>query len=164
MSSAVWLIIFPLLFGFLGVLFLVLGLVQRSKGQAVAKWPKVPGEVLAAGLKDHVSTDEDSGTTVSYEPVIQYRYQVAGQEFRSDRYRLGSKHTVMDQKRAAAVAARYPAGTRVDVFYNPQNPADAVLEAGSAGGTVLIVLGVVFLVVACCVLVGLLGVMVYQSN
>ena len=58
-------------------------------------------------------------------PVVQYSYQVGGQAYQS--YKLAPGPEVGGTG-AGKVVARYPAGAQVMVFYNPQNPSEAVLE------------------------------------
>jgi hypothetical protein len=58
-------------------------------------------------------------------PVIQYSYQVDGQMYQGHRIAPGPE---VGGSGAPGVIARYPAGAQVTVYYNQQNPSDAILE------------------------------------
>ena len=58
-------------------------------------------------------------------PAVQYSYQAVGQAYEGSRIAPGPE---VGGSGAGKVVARYPAGAQVMVFYNPQNPSDAVLE------------------------------------
>jgi hypothetical protein len=56
---------------------------------------------------------------------------VENKEHRSNQYRFGADQTSSHQH-AQRIIARYPLGSQVDVAFNPEDPDDAVLEAGDA--------------------------------
>ena len=101
---------------FLGVIFFT-----RRKMATVSKWPSTMGTIQSSYIDWRSSSD--SGTTAY--PVIQYSYQVGGQAYQSNKLAPGPE---IGGTGANKVVARYPAGAQVMVFYNPQNPAEAVLE------------------------------------
>ena len=77
------------------------------------------------------SRHHTSGTVISSTvqvpaqlPLVIYSYTVGGAEFRCQRVRAADD----GNDSAAATVARYPAGASVVVYYDPENPADALLE------------------------------------
>src|SRR5262245_2805940 len=93
---------------------------------AALRYPTVPGVVTSS----HVETDMDDDG-FSYTPEIRYRYTVNGVAFAGDCYRyfmMGSNDNT-----ASRIVADFPAGRPVEVHYNPDDPSDAVLQAGLAG-------------------------------
>jgi hypothetical protein len=74
------------------------------------------------------SYSSEGGDSTSYYAVVLYEYVVNGQRYQSNRIRfgleVGSGWTGMAQK----VVDKYPAGSVVQVYYNPADPTDAVLE------------------------------------
>ena len=98
-----------------------------ARAAAAEGWPSVPGEVVASRIGAEESADSEGGTTTWYMPVLRYRYAVDGRELEGRRLRFGSVRTA-DLKRAEAWLAPYPAGARVEVRYDPADPAEAVLE------------------------------------
>ena len=101
---------------FLGIIYFM-----RRKMAAVSSWPSTMGTVLMSNLESRHSSE---GGWTNY-PVVQYSYQAGGQAYQGSRIALGLE---VGGSGAGKVVARYPAGAQVMVFYNPQNPSDAVLE------------------------------------
>jgi hypothetical protein len=137
--------IFGLVFAAIGLFALIRGIVHYRTGKASAVWPSVEGKVIVATVEMSVSTDSDGDTSRHYTPRVVYDYSVAGQQYNSDQVSIGAAWNYPSQARAAA-KLKYQTGQRVSVFYNPEKPAQAVLEPGStrgAWGTLLI--GIVFL-------------------
>jgi hypothetical protein len=76
---------------------------------------------------------------------VTYTYQVAGQQYQSQRIYFGSE---VGGSAMTGVVKKYPVGAQVPVYYNPENPADAVLEQSSPASKVLILVGVILIAVA----------------
>jgi hypothetical protein len=118
-------VVFCAIFAVIGAaLFYFLTVRTFLKVQAARSWPTVPCVVESSRVKSH---DSDDGTT--YSADILYRYQVAGREYRSNRFSfMGGSSSGYDGK--AAVVRQYPPGRRTECFVNPANPNDAVLVRG----------------------------------
>jgi len=117
---------------FLGVIYFM-----RRKMSAVSQWPSTMGTVMMSTIEQRSSTE--SGYT-DY-PVVQYSYQVGGQAFQS--YKLAPGPEVGGTG-ARKVVDRYPSGAQVMVFYNPENPSDAVLERKAPAQWLMWLLLIVF--------------------
>ena len=135
---------------FLGIIFFM-----RRKMAAVSQWPSTMGTVLMSNLEARHSSE---GGWTNYPVVqysyqawqnIPFRYSVGihmlnwsavdmvavafpyyllywvAQGYQGSRIAPGPE---VGGSGASKVVARYPAGAQVMVFYNPQNPSDAVLE------------------------------------
>jgi hypothetical protein len=145
--------LFPAFFIVLGIILIAVGQSQQRKARVVGTWPTVPGVILTSDLQEHYSTDDEGGATYTYEPVIDYSYRFMGVQYTGTEYRMGSKGASYDQKRAQTIVDRYPVDLKVDVRYNPDNPAVAVLELGSASASILMLVGVIFAVVGAVILI-----------
>ncbi len=115
----------------LGGACLLLGLVElvgslQNRSVRSHEWPRVPGVVLAAEVREDVSQD-GIAASVSWSPRIRYEYAVAGVGYTSDQISLAAAPTT--EKLAQATVARYPPGCAVTVRYCPERPGWAVLEA-----------------------------------
>jgi hypothetical protein len=64
----------------------------------------------------------DSDGDMTEEPIIGYEFAVAGKTFRGNRVKDGFTPKVKP------TLTKYPVGAEVEVFYDPANPADAILE------------------------------------
>src|SRR6185436_9004024 len=67
------------------------------------------------------------GGSRTYSAVITYRYSVDGQSYTSHRYWYEGGGS-SSQSGADALAAEYAAGKQVTAYYDPKNPAEAVLN------------------------------------
>ena len=105
----------------LNTIFLAIIYFMRRKMAAVSQWPSTMGTVVMSRIEQRSSSE---GGYTDY-PVVQYSYQVGGQAFQSLKLAPGPE---VGGTGARKVVARYPAGAQVMVFYNPQNPSEAVLE------------------------------------
>ncbi|HET9906292.1 MAG TPA: DUF3592 domain-containing protein [Anaerolineales bacterium] len=125
---------------FLGIIFFL-----RRKMAAVSQWPSTMGTVNSSYLERRSSSE---GGSTNY-PVVQYSYQIGGQSYQSSKLAPGPD---VGGTGAGKVVARYPAGAQVMVFYNPQNPADAVLERKAPAQWLMWLLLIVFDCALCGVL------------
>jgi hypothetical protein len=109
---------------------------MRRKMSQASGWPSTNGVVTASSVEAR-SSGEDEGFT-DY-PVVRYSYQVGGQAFQGNRIALGPE---TGGSGARKTVARYATGAPVTVFYNPQNPAEAILEKKApAQALIWIILG-----------------------
>jgi hypothetical protein len=81
---------------------------------------------------------------------VSYDYQLAGKTMTGSRIGVGGT-TTTSQGAAARIAGQYVTGTKVDIFYDPADPAYAVLVRGpnlrivtvlAAGGTIAFAMAV----------------------
>ena len=125
----------------IGVIFLIVGVVAAKRAKAAQSWPVIPGIVVNSTVVEHESTDSEGDRSVTYEPLVEYSYNVMGQAFNAKRIAFGANR--FNYKQAAEIAARYPAGAQVNVHYNPDKVKDATLETSAAGGKLFTILGAV---------------------
>ncbi len=96
-----------------------------TSASASTGWPTVTGRVTASEIITR-------GT--KQKPRVTYAYQVNGRPYTSSRIKFGDT-TGNNPSAARRVTERYPAGTEVEVYYDPGLPGNAVLEPGAGGGT-----------------------------
>ena len=101
---------------FLGVIF-----TAQKDAAAVTKWPTTTGTVLMSTLE---SRRTNNGRHAQY-PVVLYSYQVGGRSYEGNRIAPGPE---VGGTGAPKRLAKYGTGTQVTVYYNPNDPSDAVLE------------------------------------
>lgn len=138
-----------ILVGGLGLVFVILNAVflgilyfTQRKEKAIAQWPSTIGTVKISTIEHRSSGDGGANY-----PVVHYSYHAGGQPYESDRIAPGGE---VGGVGAAKVAAKYPVGATVTVFYNPQKPSDAFLEKKARGQ---IMLWIVLLIVDFCLCV-----------
>jgi hypothetical protein len=112
------------LFIFDAVLVGIIIATQRKVAQAKT-WPAALGTVLFSTIEWRRSNKGSAAY-----PVVQYSYQVQGQGYQGRKIMPGPE---VGGTGAHKVVARYPIGTQVMVYYNPQNPSEALLERDTPG-------------------------------
>jgi hypothetical protein len=137
-------------FGIVGVLLLVRYRRQLDEAHAAHAWPKASGQVTVSTVKELSTTWADGESTSEYYADIRYTYQVNGQIQTGKDVAVGGQSPSLVIGPCNALAARYPVGKAVSVYYNPQNPSEAVLEKHSSGATTSLVIGIIMFLLAAC--------------
>lgn len=139
-----------------GVLLIVAG---RSifLGRKSQSWPTTPGTVLYTGMETYQSRDEDGSLSTTYGATIQYSYEVGGTTFQSNR-RTFTEVKTSSRRRVAQILERYPQGSAVSVYYDPNDPSNCVLETGVGwSGYLFLALGGIIFLAGLAGLLGLFG-------
>ncbi|MGE0339870.1 MAG: DUF3592 domain-containing protein [Xanthobacteraceae bacterium] len=137
-----------LMFGFMGVFALLIGRAMSYEAKQAAGWPSTWGVVEESGIEDFQTLEDGRWKTRKRTNVV-YRYQVKGNTYRSGRIGVARWNISSNIGALTGVAAKkYPPGRPVEVFFNPANPAEAVLERRATGAGFVYAAGVVLLAVA----------------
>lgn len=131
---------------------------RRSSAQAQASqtWPSVMGTVASSSVDVRTTSDSDGGTNTAYYPVVTYQYEVLGHKYSSDRVSFGFRVGSGNRAQAQAVADRYIAGNQIRVYYNPNNPGEAVLERTAQSSNIAKWI-VILIIVILCITLGFSG-------
>jgi hypothetical protein len=141
---------FILLLAAVGIFLIIYSRRSSKKADASLSWPATPGTVTFAEVKRGTNRDDDGNESYVYYPSVQYTYQVQGQSFTGRNIAFGGKLASNDPAQAEKELARYPLNGQVPVYYNPDNPSEAVLERKAAGAKWGLVVGIILLVVSIC--------------
>lgn len=100
---------------------------QQAKEANLASqnWLMTNGKVIKSRV------EVSGGDYTSVTPRVIYEYEVGGHTYRGEQIRAGDKFLRIQtggSRSAYDTVDRYTEGTSVTVFYNPQNPSEAVLE------------------------------------
>ena len=98
---------------------------MRGQMQAARSWDKIEGVITVSEVDqppEHVSDDLNDATA-----IIRYRYRAGGQEMESDQVAIGGQ-PLMTRVLASKLVGRYPVGAHVDVYVDPNNPKQTLLE------------------------------------
>jgi hypothetical protein len=117
------------LFGLIGLAVLLWGGWLFYYGLASAAWPTVPGRITQAAVA-HSRTDPSRGTLTADSADIRYAYAVGEQQFIGHRLSFGYFYSSNVGSETGDYLLRYSVGKQVTVYYDPGNPAEAVLEPG----------------------------------
>ncbi len=120
------------------------GPARLTEAHATADWPAVVGAVVSAEVS---APDQEQ---MMWRVTVGYRYEVDGVVYRSTRWDVNGPLEVRTREQAESLLGRYPVGGAVSVYWNPEQPGQAVLEPGGSGrgwagvgfGLLLLVIGV----------------------
>ena len=155
-----------------GIVMLVVGGFNILGAQSSSSWPTTEGEVLTSVVeKKRTSSNRKKNKPTrisvgpvgvsagkpsegySYEAVVSYSYSVAGDDYVGKRIAFGAI-TKGGPGRAEAICERYPVGSQVKVYYDPDDAESATLEVGVQGQVFFIPgLGAFFLLAGAAILV-----------
>jgi hypothetical protein len=122
---------------------------SQKKADASQVWPSTRGTIVETkAVRDYHSSLDDDSDVNTYSPRLKYTYRVGDMEYSSDKIAFGYSKNFKSELAALSSIQKYPQGGQVTVYYNPENPNEAVLERkssllgwGMVGGVLLMVLG-----------------------
>lgn len=100
---------------------------ERQKARASLNWPSVEGKITAQWVNRSEVHDED-GVHIDYTPKVVFEYTAEGLSFQGQRIAFGSERSFNSRKKAEAFLDAYPKDGAIMVYYNPEDPSDAVLS------------------------------------
>jgi hypothetical protein len=121
---------------------------NRQHVRKAFPWLVAKGRIVSSQTESYLAFDggHSSSQHRFYRALIEFAYQVDGQEYHNT---VGEPGTM--RASAEAEAARYVAGTEVDVHYDPQNPTHSALsidEEMVLDGRASLVVGLISIAVA----------------
>lgn len=130
-SGTVLVIIAVLTLGGLGMAasgLRTLWLLRRSRF-----WPSTEGRVISTEIRKRITSPVMMDpTSHGWNPRVVYEYEVDGRTFRSDVIDLCGRLR-MTPRLAGLMAASYPVGQEVTVYYDDRRPQRACLVRGGGG-------------------------------
>lgn len=139
--------LFVIAFIGIGAALIFYSLRSRKKAEASQAWPSTNGQITESRVAHSTSTDSEGDRSDSYSPSVRYSYQVMGQTYTGKNIGFGAQTSYNRPAKAEAALEQYPAGGVVTVYYNPEDPSDAVLARQAGGANLTLVIGIVFLVI-----------------
>jgi hypothetical protein len=101
---------------------------RRSRIAASADWPSVAGTVLSNKLHVIRSGGNPGDVSPTYSVALRYRYTVGQESFEGSRIGWGTKSADRKPDIPEAFLREYPEGHAIEIFYDPANPAMAMID------------------------------------
>lgn len=137
----------------LGAFGLASGISLMGKARQVQSWKTAPGKLVERSLVRATIGGPARGSD-QYEAQLRYTYAVDGKEYSGTRMKLVREASSKDRMQAAIDAL--PATPTV--YYDPQQPAESILQPGGMGlAAVALGAGLVSLAIGVVVLLGRKG-------
>jgi|SRR5581483_2857739 hypothetical protein len=107
---------------------LLLAMIQGAPVQRARKWWSADGVIVTSYISAERDEENVKSTKIFYVPNVSYTYFVQGKQQLATRLHFGARQKRTQRDAAEKDLAPYPVGARVTVYYNPDNPQDAVLQ------------------------------------
>jgi hypothetical protein len=110
-------------------------------------WRVTEGIILTSDVVKEKDNSEKHGYSWMYKAEICYSYAILKEKFVSNKICFLLNFSSSSSRLAYERTIKYPPGTSVEVYYNPVNPGEAILEPGVKDDHIvfLVLSGVVFL-------------------
>jgi hypothetical protein len=99
--------------------------VKLGEVRRAAAWATTTARIVRSGTEASRSSGAGRATSVSTVPAIEYEFTAGGRTWRGNRIALRED---IGGANTAATVGRYPVGAVVSVHYDPNDPANCVLE------------------------------------
>ncbi len=113
--------------------------VERSLG-----WPHTEGEITRSNISMEDSNTSWDNPQKTFKANIQYRYKVGRGRYTNNKICIGGQLQLSLRGKSENYCSQYPVGKAVPVYYNPDNPAEAVLERREETSGLYLLIGLVF--------------------
>jgi hypothetical protein len=135
-----------------GVIFLVglaivlSGVMTYRKSNQASHWLPAQGRIKTSEVT------RTTGGKIQYYAHIEYEYTAQGMNYSSNNVTFAQLMGIADTGQSAAQekVKKFPAGSTVTVFYDPNDPRRAVLQKGGDSG--ILILGGIFIAFAVLIL------------
>lgn len=108
----------------IGTLMVFYQLYLLSKIKKSNNWKTIKGEIISS----KINTLSFTGGDKTYKADINYKYAIEGKEYFSNRVFFGDKIRSDSTTKSNMLIRKYLEGCKIDVYYNPDNLGDSVLE------------------------------------
>ena len=112
---------------FLGVILFLLDFILLYKSIQSKNWSQTEGLIT----KSELYKSEGADNSVSYEPLVEYQYEVDGKLYKSKKLYFGSSvGSSFKKRKSKKYVNTFPTNTKVTVYYNELNIKQSVIETG----------------------------------
>ncbi len=120
---------------FAGGVLLVYGVGDTARAWRCSYWPVVKGRIMDSGISE-IDEGVGNGVEARFVPDIKYEYKFKGESHFNNAIGylppsvigLSDSYYASDEDSALRFAAHYSVNSHRDVYVNPVNPAEAVLD------------------------------------
>lgn len=125
--------------GAFGAAIALFALMFQRQSSAAKKWPVVRGKIRTSGLEEFRAAPEEgrSHGTTKFQSKVSYAYRYNNIDYTSSQASYDGQVTSTSRWMMERVAKKYPDGKIVDVYVNPENPSQGVLEPRTSGVWIL---------------------------
>ena len=122
-------------FGAFGLVIALMGWAVRRQASMATRWPVVPGTIKLSEMEEyHQASEPGSARGVEmFGKRVSYTYSYQNVSYTNECARVASETPASSDKMLQRLLSRYQDGATVEVHVNPDNPAEATLDARGDG-------------------------------
>ena len=120
----------------MGIYILIWCFCILKQSREALNWPQTKGHMISSDLTiNHLSRliDRNDDPLRWYGTQVRYQYSINDRTYLSDRLSF-QKSDTRNPKEALRMMNKYRRHNEVNVYYDPENPGESVLEPGNTGG------------------------------
>jgi len=133
------------LVGCMGLFVTIFAISMELRIRATHQWPVASGQIVSSAIQEYNDGAANRGSKRMYRLKVVYEYQIGGRKYKSDQLTQGEKFGSASREAVGLSASKYKVGDTVQVYYNPKNPSEAVLNRNPKSRIIIWLLAVALL-------------------
>ena len=131
-------------FGAFGLVIGLMGWAVRRQASMATRWPVVPGTIKLSEMEEYHEASEpgEARGTEMFGKRVTYTYSYQNVRYTNECARVAAGTPQASTKMLEKLMSRYQDGATVDVHVNPDNPAEATLDARGEGRIAYVLWGI----------------------
>ena len=131
-------------FGAFGLIIALMGFAVRRQTSMATRWPVVPGTIKLSEMEEYHEASEPGGSrgVEMFGKRVTYTYSYLNVRYTNECARVAAGTPQASSKMLEKLMSRYQNGASVEVHVNPDNPAEATLDARGDGRIAYVLWGI----------------------
>ncbi|TYL99242.1 DUF3592 domain-containing protein [Bradyrhizobium rifense] len=131
-------------FGAFGLVIALMGWAVRRQASMATRWPVVPGTIKLSEMEEYHEASEpgESRGVEMFGKRVTYTYSYQNVRYINECARVAAGTPQASTKMLEKLMSRYQDGATVEVHVNPDNPAEATLDARGEGRIAYVLWGI----------------------
>ncbi|WP_247439807.1 DUF3592 domain-containing protein [Bradyrhizobium sp. 139] len=131
-------------FAAFGFVIALMGYAVRRQASMTTRWPVVPGTIKLSGIEEYHEASEpgERRGTEMFGKRVTYSYFYRNVSYTNECARVAAGTPSGSDEMLKKLMSRYQDGATVEVRVNPDNPAEATLDASGAGHIAWVLWGI----------------------
>jgi len=146
-------------FGAFGLVIALMGFAVRKQASMATRWPVVPGTIKLSGIEEYHAASEpgEARGVEMFGKRVTYTYRYQNVSYTNECARVAAGTPSASEEMLRKLMSRYQDGATVEVHVNPDNPAEATLDARGDGRMAWVLWGIAAIFAALALFVGTRG-------
>jgi len=131
-------------FGAFGLVIALMGFAVRKQASLATRWPVVPGTIKLSGIEEYRAASEpgEARGVEMFGKRVTYTYRYQNVSYTNECARVATGTPSASEEMLRKLMSRYQDGATVEVHVNPDNPAEATLDARGDGRMAWVLWGI----------------------